>query len=189
MRLLIVGTSGSGKSTLAGRLSARLAIPHVELDAINWQADWQDLNSRDRNLFRGRVAQAAGEATWIADGNYRSVQDILLARATDVVWLDYPWGLVMRRVIWRSLVRSLSGAEIWAGTGNREGFDRWLSRDHPIRWAWSTHHARRRRYQTQFIDDPPKGATIHRIRTLKELKALETRLESGGLSSPAANSR
>ncbi len=34
MRVNIIGTSGSGKSTLARRLSDKLVIPYVEMDAL-----------------------------------------------------------------------------------------------------------------------------------------------------------
>ena len=44
----------------------------------------------------------------------------------------------MRRVIWRSFSRAVTGRELWAGTGNREEFRRWLDKEHPIRWAWDT---------------------------------------------------
>ena len=42
MRFAVVGTSGSGKSTLAERIAKALDIPFIELDAINWQAGWQE---------------------------------------------------------------------------------------------------------------------------------------------------
>jgi len=45
MRIAVIGTSGAGKTTLARRIAGRLKLPHVELDAINWQAGWRDLNS------------------------------------------------------------------------------------------------------------------------------------------------
>jgi len=35
MRIAVVGTSGSGKTTLARALAAQLALPHIELDAVN----------------------------------------------------------------------------------------------------------------------------------------------------------
>jgi ABC-type phosphonate transport system ATPase subunit len=36
MRIVVVGTSGSGKTTLAKALAAQLALPYIELDALNW---------------------------------------------------------------------------------------------------------------------------------------------------------
>lgn len=39
-RIVVVGTSGSGKTTLARDLARRLGFSHIELDALNWEADW-----------------------------------------------------------------------------------------------------------------------------------------------------
>lgn len=140
LRIAIVGTSGSGKTTLSRRIGAALGLPIIELDAINWQADWRDLNSHEPETFSARVAEAAAAPGWVSDGNYgKHALPILLARATDIVWLDYPRWLVMARVIRRSLARAATGREIWPGTGNREYFRDWLDPTHPIRWAWSTH--------------------------------------------------
>ena len=41
MRIVVVGTSGAGKTTLARRIAALLMLPHIELDAINWQPGWR----------------------------------------------------------------------------------------------------------------------------------------------------
>jgi adenylate kinase family enzyme len=37
VRIIVVGTSGAGNTTLARRIAAMLELPHIELDAINWQ--------------------------------------------------------------------------------------------------------------------------------------------------------
>ena len=58
MRISVQGTSGAGKTTLARRLAARLGVPHIELDAINWQPGWRGLNEDAPALFAARVAQA-----------------------------------------------------------------------------------------------------------------------------------
>ena len=39
-RIIVVGVTGSGKSTLARQLAERYGVPHVELDAHNWEANW-----------------------------------------------------------------------------------------------------------------------------------------------------
>ena len=42
-RIVVIGTTGSGKTTLAKALSARLNLPHVEMDAIHWGPNWTPL--------------------------------------------------------------------------------------------------------------------------------------------------
>jgi adenylate kinase family enzyme len=149
MRIAVVGTSGSGKTTQARQLAQVLAIPHIDIDAINWQAGWRDLNTHDPDEFRRRVSAALAGDGWVTDGNYgRVAGPIILGRATHLVWLDYSRPVVMRRVIWRSFWRAAQGAELWPGTGNRETFRQWFAdKDHPIRWAWRTHAMRRKQYE------------------------------------------
>jgi adenylate kinase family enzyme len=146
-RILILGTSGSGKTTVARRVAAELGIPHVELDAIRHQANWIELPD---DQFRDRVARAAGDDSWVIDGNYGVVKDLTRPRATMIVWLDLPRWRVMSQVIWRSLSRAITRRELW--NGNRERFSTWLQADHPIRWAWNTHARRRRDYGNE-IDE------------------------------------
>jgi adenylate kinase family enzyme len=141
VRIVVTGTSGAGKTTLARRLARDLAVPHIELDAINWQAGWRDLTRHDPALFMERVAAAIGPAAWVVDGNYGPVRAMVWRRATHLVWLDYERGVIMRRVIARSLSRAVLRTELWAG--NRERWRTMLHRSHPIRWAWDT-WARRR---------------------------------------------
>jgi adenylate kinase family enzyme len=77
-RISVVGNSGSGKTTAARELAALLDIPHVELDAIFHLPDWQELPTAD---FRDRVARIAQEPTWVIDGNYTAVRDLVWTRA------------------------------------------------------------------------------------------------------------
>jgi len=172
MRVVVVGTSGSGKSTFARRLAPAIGAPAIELDAINWQAGWRDLNTHDPEEFVRRVAAAAATEAWVVDGNYSRVRDVLWPRATRFVWLDYGRAVIMRRVIWRSLVRALGGQELWPGTGNREEFGRWLSKEHPIRWAWDTYDDRRRRFETLFEDLRAAHTVRHRLRHPSEAEPL-----------------
>lgn len=153
MRIAVVGTSGSGKTTLAGRLSQALDLPQIELDAINHQRGWVALNETDQPEFVRRVEAAIAQPAWVLAGNYSSVRDRVWARATHLVWLDYPRAVVMRRVIWRSFIRAVDRKELWPGTGNRETVTMWLRPDHPIRWSWDTYHRRKREYAAR-LEDP-----------------------------------
>jgi adenylate kinase family enzyme len=144
MRIVVVGTSGAGKTTLARTLAARLGLPHIELDEINWQPGWRDLTRHDPPEFVRRVTEAIKAENWIVDGNYGPVREQVWRRATHLVWLDYTRPVIMARVIVRSLVRASFRMELWSG--NRERWRRMLRPSHPIRWAWSTW--RRRREET-----------------------------------------
>src|SRR5262245_48170812 len=172
MRISVQGTSGAGKTTLARRLAQRLGVPHIEIDAINWQPGWRGLNEADPASLVMRVEQALATESWVCDGNYSRVQPIVLARATDVVMLDYDRAVVMRRVIWRSLVRALLRTELWQGTGNRESFREWLDPGHPIRWAWDTHARRRARFGEMVADPSLAHIRFHRLARPAEARAM-----------------
>ncbi|MBS0472559.1 MAG: AAA family ATPase [Proteobacteria bacterium] len=178
MRIAVVGTSGSGKTTLGRALARDLNLPFVELDAINWQAGWRDLNSHDPEEFKRRVGAALGAEAWVSDGNYgAAVGPSTLARATHLIWLDYDRATVMRRVIWRSILRVLDRKELWPGTGNRERFLQWFTdKDHPIRWAWRTHALRRARYEALIADPANAHLKVFRLRHPRDADDLATKL-------------
>ena len=115
-RVLVVGTSGAGKTTLARDLAAALGARHVELDALFWEPGWQEAEVED---FRRRVAAALDVPRWVACGNYWSkAKDLTWARADTVVWLDLPARTCYRRIVVRTVRRSLGRVELWSG--NRE---------------------------------------------------------------------
>jgi adenylate kinase family enzyme len=175
-RISVVGSSGSGKSTIARAIGSALDLPVVELDVINWQAGWRDLNTHDPAEFVRRVQTAVAAPVWVIDGNYGRVQPYVLRRATDVVWLDLPFVLTMRRVFARSFIRSLTRKEVWPGTGNIELWRNWLNADHPAWWSLNRFAQTRSRYEAAFADPRLGHLTIHRVRTPVEAKALVGRL-------------
>ncbi len=140
-RYVVVGTSGSGKSTLAAALADELGIEYVELDALHWLSGWE---MRPIEEFRQIVAESVGQERWVMDGNYGKVRDIVWRRAQAVIWLDLPFSVVMRRIIWRSIDRAATRRELWNGC--RETFRQsFLSRESVILWAARTWLRRRRR--------------------------------------------
>jgi adenylate kinase family enzyme len=172
VRLLVVGCSGSGKSTMGRRLGEALGVPHTELDALNWDPGWRNLTAEDPGEFRRRIAEAAAPDAWVMDGNYTKVEGAHWSRATAIVWMDTPRWRAVAQVFWRSLRRAVSKRELWAGTGNKEYFRRWLEKEHPIRWAWDTHAMVRERYAERFAGGTFEGRPVYRIRTLREAGAL-----------------
>ena len=147
----MVGTSCSGKTTLARAVAARLAIPHVELDALYWSTDWTPVAD---DTFRERVADAVATGTWVIDGGYSTIRDITWRRVDTVVWLDYPLRTVLWRWARRTVTRIGSREEFWPGTGNRESLRNALKRDGLLWWILRTHRPRRARLATQLAARP-----------------------------------
>src|SRR4051794_28329124 len=111
-RVAVIGTSCSGKTTFARSLAAKLAVPHIELDALHWGPNW---TPRDPDVFRASVDVATSQSHWVCDGNYRVVRDLVWSRATAIVWLNYSFPTVFRRAITRTAVRCVRRTPLYAG--------------------------------------------------------------------------
>jgi adenylate kinase family enzyme len=172
MRIVVVGCSGSGKTTMARRLGRALGVPHTELDALNWDPGWRNLTTEDPAEFHRRIAVVAAGEAWVLDGNYTKARDVHWSRATAFVWMDPPLHVVMAQVIWRSFSRAVSKRELWAGTGNKELFRKWLGKEHPIRWAWDNRPMIRRRYADWFAGGLYEGRPVYRVTNAREGEAL-----------------
>ena len=180
MRIVVVGTSGAGKTTLARRIADELQLPHIELDAINWQSGWRDLTRHDPEEFVRRVTEAIQGEAWVVDGNYGSVRERVWRRATHLVWLDYGRAVIMARVISRSLLRALLRTELWAG--NRERWRHMLHPSHPIRWAWSTWKRRRRETAERLEHDDFAHLEVLRLGRPGEVpRALDILVKAAGV--------
>ncbi|MAG37358.1 MAG: hypothetical protein CL878_14080 [Dehalococcoidia bacterium] len=113
-RAVVVGVPGSGKTTFARSLATLLAVPHVELDAIHWSTgNWVELPLTE---FRRQVALAAASDSWVVDGNYGKVRDLVWSQADTIIWLDLSLALCVLRLLWRTLPRAWKREVLGAAT-------------------------------------------------------------------------
>ena len=156
-RILVVGVTGAGKSTLAQALSGRLDLPYHEMDALYFSGPGWAVNER----FAEDVSRLTVGPGWVIDSlGYPEVRDLLWDRADTVIWLDYPKRIVIPRVLRRSVQRTVTREVLFGG--NTETWAGWLSREHPVWWAWSQHEARHREVERRTRD--PRFAPLVTVR-------------------------
>jgi adenylate kinase family enzyme len=161
LRVSVVGTSGSGKTTFAASLARRLGARHIELDSIYHQPNWTPLPDDE---FRSRVLGFVGDPSWVVDGNYSQVRDLIWNSADTVIVLAYPRRVVMSRVLKRTLGRVMGRRELW--NGNREPWSNLFSLD-PARnislWAWTTYQKNMDRYLAAMSNPAWSRLEFHRF--------------------------
>ena len=148
MRVAVVGTSGSGKTTFAESLSQRVKVPHIELDALYWGPNWTE---RPAEEFRADVVQAIAAPSWVCDGNYSRVREMVWQRATTLVWLNYSFPVVFSRAVYRTVTRAITGKRLYAG--NQESLRFIVDPDWIPWWVIRTFKRRRREYGA-LLQDP-----------------------------------
>lgn len=97
----MIGCGGSGKTYLASQLGSALALPVTHLDAVYYDADWNQLPTAEFEALQRAITAAPH---WLVEGNYISSLPIRLAAADTVIFLDLPaatclLGVLQRR--WR----------------------------------------------------------------------------------------
>lgn len=144
----MVGNTAAGKTTFSRRLARQLGVPHVELDALQFEPGWTVVPD---DVLRERVRGALAETPhgWVADGNYATVRDLVWTRADTLVWLELPLRTLLTRLTRRTFARIIGREELW-GTGNRESLRaHFASRDSLFLWLVRSHRARRRECRAQ----------------------------------------
>ena len=162
-RVVVIGTSSAGKTTFARELAGTLSVPLVELDELHWAPNWEH---KPKSEFVRLLESAVSGESWVADGNYGFVRDVLWPRANVIIWLNYSLPVIFWRGLRRSIQRSVSGAELWHG--NRESFRRtFLSRESILLWIVTTY----KRRQQEFME-------LRESKSYTNLKWIEFRLPS-----------
>ena len=150
-RIVIVGTSGSGKSTLAERISEKLNIPIVELDALFWKDNWTNLNDKE---FLNRVEQSVAPSSWVLTGNYSKARKIIWSRADTLIWLDYSYAHTFKQILSRSIKRAWTKEPLW-GTNCTESFRRsFFSKESVILWMMTSYRDNKLEYNRVFSQRP-----------------------------------
>lgn len=155
-RVVVIGTSCSGKTTFAKGLARVLNRHHIELDAINWLPRW---TTRPHDEFRRLVEEATAQDEWIVDGNYSRVREIVWARATTLIWLNFSFHVVMSHALRRTLTRSINKQVLFSG--NQESLRMaFLSSDSIILWVLKTYRRRRREYSRMLREECDKEVVV-----------------------------
>ena len=144
-RVVVVGTTGAGKTTLAQQVAEALGVPHFELDYYRFRPNWVEA---PKDEFRESLREALRGDRWVADGNYGIARDVIWTRATMLVWLDYPFYVVMWRLFWRTVGRGVFRTALWHGNKEKLWWH-FFSRQSLFLWALKTHWLRRRQIPTQ----------------------------------------
>jgi len=111
------------------------------------------------DVFRERIAEMLASDTWVVDGNYSQVRDIVWQHADTIIWLDFSLSLILLRLLRRTIGRVFLRRELW--NGNRERFiTQFFSRDSLFLWAINNYHRRRREYPQIFARPEFAGLTI-----------------------------
>ena len=165
-RVAVIGGSCTGKTTLSRELARRLGVPHVELDALHHDSGWQEAPA-ELLLARVEAAFAAAPDGWVADGNYHGkIGTYALERADTLVFLDLPYATALRRVLWRTLSRTVTRKELW--NGNRETLRNALSRDSIVWWVITQHGKYRQTWPPRYEALP--HLDVVRLRSQREVR-------------------
>jgi hypothetical protein len=163
-RYSVVGTSGAGKTFVAAEIARRLRIQHIELDALHWRKGWKETPVRQ---FRQLVDEATRGKSWVVDGNYSKVRDIVWRKATAVVWLDLPFRTVLWATVWRTITRIVTREELW--NGNVEGLSALIGPDSMPLWVVKTFRRRKKAYAQLFSKREYAHLLVIRLTSRREV--------------------
>jgi adenylate kinase family enzyme len=170
--IFVVGTSGSGKSTLGKYLATKFGYRYLELDAIYWLPNWTPREPSElAQLIREEQAKPGG---LVLDGNTLN-KGATISPGDTLVFLDFSRGLIVSRVLRRTLKRIITRQELWSGSREGAKFLFWRDQElTPVLWGFTTHYRRRGEY----LDLIAKlnGIEVHHIKTKAQLKALKAAL-------------
>jgi adenylate kinase family enzyme len=170
-RIHLIGCSGSGKSTLGAALAAHLGVRFVDLDELYWEPGWREVGHAE--LAR-RLAPVVADDAWVIAGNYHNTTErVVWPRVTQLVMIDLPLPLLVRRIVARIARRALLGETCC--NGNRETLLHALRADAPLRYTLRVWRARHARMAALPTDARLAHAKVTHLRSAGEVEAWCTR--------------
>ena len=128
MKIHIIGCSGTGKTYFARALAQAYAIPHIDLDDLQWDRTAATYGVRTPPEKRGKMlAEVLSRPDWITEGVYYPWVGQCFADADVIYWLQLPRAVYRTRII-RRFVRRKLGLE----PGKKET---WRSLRDLLRWT------------------------------------------------------
>ncbi|GAA5898900.1 hypothetical protein JCM6882_004026 [Rhodosporidiobolus microsporus] len=142
-RIVVWGNSGAGKSTLAKRLTRVLpGLEEIDMDSLYWNDNW--VKTPTDELMATLNHLSATHDSWVIDGNSLKRRSAFLPRATDIVWLDFPFDVTLWRLLKRTFWRWWTQERLF-GTNCREDIRETLfSKESIIWWCLTIHRPLRR---------------------------------------------
>lgn len=171
-RVSVVGTSGSGKTTVAKEITQIIDTKHIELDAIHWRKGWQEIPELD---FREIISRETAEESWVIDGNYSDVRDIVWSRADTLVWLDLPFFTLFSRIFWRTLRRIVTRERLW--NDNVESIDALIGSDSMLLWVVKTYWRRKKDFPVLLSKLEYSHLQVVRLKTKKDIEEWVSSIE------------
>jgi adenylate kinase family enzyme len=102
LRIVMLGAMGAGKTTLARQMSTLYKLTHIEPDALYWLPGWRRVSNE---TMRERIRAAMQTTCWVIDSDFDCFRDLTWSAANTVVWLDYNYAIVHKRLVQRTLQR------------------------------------------------------------------------------------
>lgn len=105
MRTLIVGGVGSGKTTLAKYLSEFFDRPFFSIDSIVYDENNKKREVEEQNKIANKINRENKD--YIIEGVLRDNLDFLLNVCDEIIFLDYPTKITLKRIKIRHLKQKI----------------------------------------------------------------------------------
>ncbi|MGW6244364.1 adenylate kinase [Streptomyces roseolus] len=140
-----------------------MGVGHTDLDEILFT----DAGALPLGEFRAAAAEITGRESWVVEGNFSKLADVVWHRADVLVWLDLPLRLVVWRITVRSL-RQLAGLDASAQAKRLTWSRAFFGRRSLLRTAVRKYRHNRPRYVRQVAETAALGVRVVRLRSGRE---------------------